>query len=169
MQLISFLNCLPTAIFQFSVSEYRKNIAKVYFVQCNSRVCNKIERTFLAHNSVRCLITKNNNNKQLGTLNKPVLATSETERDLDYVFSSAILEVKTVLTRIISIVRVPSLFLNIDTHRNRDDEPWRIPLSVKLAARHDCNDRCFVALMNVPMSLWDGRRRIVLAERFCNV
>ena len=40
--------------------------------------------------------------------------------------------VKTVLTRIISIVRVPSLYLNKDTTLNHDDEAWCCSLSVKL-------------------------------------
>ena len=39
---------------------------------------------------------------------------------------------KTVLTRIISIVRVPSLYLNKDTSPNHDDEAWCCSLSVKL-------------------------------------
>ena len=40
---------------------------------------------------------------------------------------------KTVLTRIISIVRVPSLCFNKDTHSNYDDELQWSSLSVKLA------------------------------------
>ena len=39
---------------------------------------------------------------------------------------------KTVLTRIISIVRVPSLCFNKDTHNNYDDELLSSSLSVKL-------------------------------------
>ena len=39
---------------------------------------------------------------------------------------------KTVLTRIISIVRVPSLWFNKDTHNNSDDELKCFSLSVKL-------------------------------------
>ena len=39
---------------------------------------------------------------------------------------------KTVLTRIISIVRVPSLCFNKDTHNNFDDELQCFSLSVKL-------------------------------------
>ena len=39
--------------------------------------------------------------------------------------------VKTVLTRIISIVRVPSLYPNKDNTINRDDDAKRSPLSVK--------------------------------------
>ena len=39
---------------------------------------------------------------------------------------------KTVLTRIISIVRVQSLFLNLDTHLNHDDEVEHHSLSAKL-------------------------------------
>ena len=42
------------------------------------------------------------------------------------------LVVKTVLFRIISIVRVPSLCFNKDTHDNFDDEVECFSLSVKL-------------------------------------
>ena len=45
----------------------------------------------------------------------------------------AIMKNKTVLTRIISIVRVPSLCFNKDTHSNYDDELQWSSLSVKLA------------------------------------
>ena len=38
---------------------------------------------------------------------------------------------KTVLTRIISIVRVPSLYPNKDNSINRDDDAKRSPLSAK--------------------------------------
>ena len=41
---------------------------------------------------------------------------------------------KTVLTRIISIVRVPSLFPNKGNTCNRDDDAKRSPLSVKRAS-----------------------------------
>ena len=43
-------------------------------------------------------------------------------------------EVKTVLTRIISIVRVPSLYPNKDNIINRDDDAKRSPLSAKHVA-----------------------------------
>ena len=42
--------------------------------------------------------------------------------------------VKTVLTRIISIVRVPSLHPNKDNTINRDDDAKRSPLSAKHVA-----------------------------------
>ena len=42
--------------------------------------------------------------------------------------------VKTVLTRIISIVRVPSLYPNKDNTINRDDDAKRSPLSAKHVA-----------------------------------
>ena len=42
------------------------------------------------------------------------------------------MKAKTVLFGIISIVGVPSLFLNIDTHFNHDDEVELFTLSVKL-------------------------------------
>ena len=45
-------------------------------------------------------------------------------------------EDKTVLFRIISIVRVPSLFLNLDTQFNHDDEVECSSLSVKLLLRN---------------------------------
>ena len=41
---------------------------------------------------------------------------------------------KTVLTRIISIVRVPSLYPNKDNSINRDDDAKRSPLSAKHVA-----------------------------------
>ena len=48
--------------------------------------------------------------------------------------------VKTVLTRIISIVRVPSLCFYKDTHSNYDDELQWPSLSVKLAVNSDRKD-----------------------------
>ena len=47
---------------------------------------------------------------------------------------------KTVLTRIISIVRVPSLCFYKDTHSNYDDELQWPSLSVKLAVNSDRKD-----------------------------
>ena len=52
---------------------------------------------------------------------------------------------KTVLTRIISIVRVPSLCFNKDTHNNYDEELWCISLSVKLG--------CFIGLRTFDANL----------------
>ena len=48
------------------------------------------------------------------------------------VLRDSALIIKTVLFRIISIVRVPSLYLNKDTNPNHDDETWCCSLSVKL-------------------------------------
>ena len=45
-----------------------------------------------------------------------------------------LLSIKTVLTRIISIVRVPSLYPNKDNTINRDDDAKRSPLSAKHVA-----------------------------------
>ena len=48
--------------------------------------------------------------------------------------SAYLASVKTVLTRIISIVRVPSLNLNKDNTINRDEDAKRSPLSAKRVA-----------------------------------
>ena len=66
---------------------------------------------------------------------------------------------KTVLTRIISIVRVPSLYPNKDNPINRDDDAKRSPLSAK-----HVDDFAFMAigrwrLMTVPFPPSAGIRR----------
>ena len=66
---------------------------------------------------------------------------------------------KTVLTRIISIVRVPSLYPNKDNPINRDDDAKRSPLSAK-----HVDDFAFTAsgrwrLMTVPLPPLAGIRR----------
>ena len=74
---------------------------------------------------------------------------------------------KTVLTRIISIVRVPSLWFNKDTHNNSDDELKCFSLSVKLV-RDRGSQNLVSTLMNVPIcpsvAIW--RRKAPTEEFF---
>ena len=77
------------------------------------------------------------------------------------------LTVKTVLFRIISIVRVPSLCFNKDTHDNFDDESQCFSLSVKLEI--DCFPEvdCFLdERSRLPLAM--PRRRNSPTEKFPN-
>ena len=74
-------------------------------------------------------------------------------------FQETAFSFKTVLTRIISIVRVPSLYPNKDNPINRDDDAKRSPLSAK-----HVDDFAFTAsghwrLMTVPLPPLAGIRR----------
>ena len=78
---------------------------------------------------------------------------------LELLGSVTTIAVKTVLTRIISIVRVPSLYPNKDNPINRDDDAKRSPLSAK-----HVDDFAFTAsgrwrLMIVPVPPSVGIRR----------
>ena len=63
---------------------------------------------------------------------------------------------KTVLIRIISIVRVTSLCPNRDNSDNRDDETKRSPLNVKLVAYYVFTTSGWRRLMNVPFLSFRG-------------
>ena len=71
--------------------------------------------------------------------------------------------VKTVLTRIISIVRVPSLYPNKDNTINRDDDAKRSPLSAKHVADFVFHGKRSAAIDDRSFSSYSGDLEEVIA------